>query len=117
MQTAQSLFQKAYPDLSSSQWRWVLDGGKLVGKHQAQPSQGDVIFTGHSDGRVRVWSAGTSVPLLQATVPFDSGGAGAKLRAVSAIQVRSKTCHLASNYSPISSQCQLLFTSYLADIH
>lgn len=80
-------FHKAFPEVQGSQWRWVLNGGKPAGKHQAAPTSGDILFTGHKDGRVRVWLAGAAVPVLAATVPFDSGGAGAKLRSVTALEV------------------------------
>jgi hypothetical protein len=47
-----------------------------------------LLLTGHRDGRVRVWDTACQVPGLLATVPFDLGGAGSKLRAVSALEVR-----------------------------
>lgn len=47
----------------------------------------DIYLTGHSDGRVRLWDVAANTPSLLFTVPFDSGGAGAKLRAVSALKV------------------------------
>ena len=46
-----------------------------------------LYLTGHRDGRVRVWHMGTEAPPLLATVPFDAGGAGSRLRAVTALQV------------------------------
>ena len=86
MQTAQGLFKKAFPE-SPAPLSWILNGGKLHSKAQALPRQGDILYTGHTDGRVRVWAAGSVVPELRGTVPFDSGGAGAKLRPVSVIEV------------------------------
>ncbi|BDA45161.1 hypothetical protein COCOBI_06-6410 [Coccomyxa sp. Obi] len=97
-------------------WRWVLSGGRpargpvpsvpptgppttgdeYLGEEQTvteQPSQQprpgapSLYLTGHRDGRVRVWDTTAEVPSLLATVPFDAGGAGGKLRPVSAMQV------------------------------
>ncbi len=100
-------------------WRWVLSGGrpargpvpsvptagaptttdKALGEAQytvieqplqpTWPGAPSLYFTGHQDGRVRVWDTTAEVPLLLATVPFDAGGAGGKLRPVSAMQVPS----------------------------
>ncbi len=49
--------------------------------------QPPVLLTGHRDGRVRIWDMACEVPGLLATVPFDLGGAGSKLRAVTDLQV------------------------------
>ncbi len=56
---------------------------------ETQPAAAPLYFTGHQDGRVRVWDMSGEVPGLLATVPFDAGGAGGKLRAVCAMQVLS----------------------------
>lgn len=75
---------------STWRWRWVFGGGKPPHLEDAAEGTSDhVLLTGHSDGRVRVWDLATEVPGLLATVPFDSGGAGTRLRAVTAIQVSS----------------------------
>lgn len=99
----------------SRRWRWVLAGGrpalpcsppsKSLVPSEDPPSSTDegdpsasadepqpeaasaLYFTGHRDGRVRVWDMAAEVPGLLATVPFDAGGAGSKLRSVSTIQV------------------------------
>lgn len=41
------------------------------------------------DGRVRAWDVAAATPRLLDTVPFNSGGAGAKLRRVTAMQVQT----------------------------
>lgn len=43
------------------------------------------------DGRLRIWDATAAVPELLVTVPFDSGGAGAKLKAISIFQFCSES--------------------------
>ena len=65
----------------------MLDAGEPAGAHQVKPTCATILYTGHNDGRVRVWTADTLVPQLQATVPFDSGGAGPKLKSVTVIKV------------------------------
>lgn len=52
-----------------------------------------VFGEGHEDGRVRVWDATAAVPELRATVPFDSGGAGPKLKPVVTSQVTFPDIH------------------------
>lgn len=74
---------------SSERWRWVFDGGKPAECSASPAGVSDLLFTGHKDGRVRIWDATFAVPALLATVPFDSGGAGAKLRSVVALEVRT----------------------------
>ncbi|KAK9908560.1 hypothetical protein WJX75_009693 [Coccomyxa subellipsoidea] len=94
----------------SRRWRWVLSGGRpavlpppMVPPSgspgddddvqpqilEMQPAAGPppLYFTGHRDGRVRVWDMAGEVPGLLATAPFDAGGAGGKLRAVCAMEV------------------------------
>lgn len=72
---------------TASKWRWVFSGGGRPPPHHGPPGSSDLYFTGHEDGRVRVWDATGSVPGLLATVPFDSGGPGVRLRPVSYFQV------------------------------
>ena len=73
---------------TASKWRWVFSGGGKPPARQAPLGGSDLYFTGHEDGRVRVWDATGNVPGLLATVPFDSGGPGVRLRPVSCFQVR-----------------------------
>lgn len=73
---------------TASKWRWVFSGGGKPAARQAPLGGSDLYFTGHEDGRVRVWDATGNVPGLLATVPFDSGGPGVRLRPVSCFQVR-----------------------------
>lgn len=72
---------------TASKWRWVFSGGGRPPPRHAPPGSSDLYFTGDEDGRVRVWDATGSVPGLLATVPFDSGGPGVRLRPVSSFQV------------------------------
>ncbi|KAK9818994.1 hypothetical protein WJX81_004841 [Elliptochloris bilobata] len=67
-------------------WHWVMGGGRPPNATDA-PAAGLAWLSGHRDGRVRAWDLATNVPRLLATVPFDSGGAGGKLRAVCAMMV------------------------------
>lgn len=76
------------PAGTASKWRWVFSGGSQGPGRQAPLGGSDLYFTGHEDGRVRVWDATGNVPGLLATVPFDSGGPGVRLRPVSCFQVR-----------------------------
>lgn len=76
-------------DRSADRWRWVLDGGQPSAQNHAPEGASDLLFTGHKDGRVRVWDLECSVPHLLLTVPFDAGGAGTKLRQVTALEVPS----------------------------
>ena len=74
---------------STWRWRWVFGGGKPANLDDAAEGASDhVMLTGHSDGRVRLWDMATEVPALLATVPYDSGGGGSRLRAVTSAQVR-----------------------------
>ena len=73
---------------TASKWRWVFSGGGKPPARQAPLGSSDLYFTGHEDGRVRVWDTTGNVPGLLATVPFDSGGPGVRLRPVSCFQVR-----------------------------
>ncbi|KAK9839762.1 hypothetical protein WJX84_009163, partial [Apatococcus fuscideae] len=73
---------------STWRWRWVFGGGKPPHVEDAQEGASNhVLLTGHSDGRVRLWDLATEVPGLLATIPFDSGGGGTRLRAVTATQL------------------------------
>ena len=67
-------------------WHWVMGGGRAPETAKA-PGAAAAWLSGHRDGRARVWDLAASVPRLLATVPFDSGGAGGKLRAVCALEV------------------------------
>ncbi|KAK9811618.1 hypothetical protein WJX72_007037 [[Myrmecia] bisecta] len=68
-------------------WRWVFAGGAPPQRPAGAAGACDLYLTGHRDGRVRVWDMTSNVPDLLATVPFDSGGAGGRLREVTALQV------------------------------
>ena len=57
-------------------------GGGAAGRH---PSA--LYFSGHRDGRVRVWDATTAVPELLLTIPAAAGQE--RLRAVTALEVRA----------------------------
>lgn len=81
---------------TASRWRWVFSGGSRPPPALCPPGSSDLFFTGHEDGRVRVWDATGSVPGLLATVPFDSGGPGVRLRPVSCFQVTPNYCLQAS---------------------
>jgi len=70
-----------------AKWRWIFDGGRPANQPRSIPDRSELLYTAHKDGRVRVWGCATAALELHATVPFDSGGAGAKLRAVSALEV------------------------------
>ena len=72
---------------TASKWRWVFSGGGPLEPARVPPGISDLYFTGHEDGRVRVWDVTAKVPGLLATVPFDSGGPGVRLRPVSCLQV------------------------------
>jgi hypothetical protein len=83
----------------AKRWRWVLSGGQPPASAAAAAAEGPaaasieeqpppLYVTGHQDGRVRAWDMRAEVPALLATVPFDAGGAGAKLRPVCALQAR-----------------------------
>jgi hypothetical protein len=72
---------------ASSRWRWVFGGGAPPPPAEGSVGPCDVLFTGHVDGRVRVWDATGEVPLLLAAVPFDSGGSTGRLRAVTCLEV------------------------------
>lgn len=74
---------------TAGKWRWVFSGGRPPQQAEVPPGSSDLYFTGHEDGRVRVWDATGSVPALLATVPYDSGGPGVRLRPVSCLQVTS----------------------------
>ena len=82
----------------AKRWRWVLGGGQApntaeaapAGEAAEQPQQPRPVYaTGHQDGRVRLWDMRAEVPALLATVPFDAGGAGGKLRPVCGLQARA----------------------------
>ena len=68
-------------------WRWTFNGGRPAAPPRSVLQRSELLFTAHKDGRVRVWGCATAALDLHATVPFDSGGAGARLRAVSALEV------------------------------
>ena len=72
---------------TASKWRWVFSGGGRPHPVTPTPGTSDLYFTGHEDGRVRVWDVTGHVPSLLTTVPFDSGGPGVRLRAVTSLQV------------------------------
>ncbi|KAL0036450.1 hypothetical protein WJX77_008242 [Trebouxia sp. C0004] len=72
---------------TASKWRWVFSGGGRPQPASPSPGNSDLYFTGHEDGRVRVWDVTGNVPGLLATIPFDSGGPGVRLRAVTCLQV------------------------------
>ena len=72
---------------TAGKWRWVFSGGRPHQQSELPIGNTDMYFTGHEDGRVRVWDVTGSVPALLATVPFDSGGPGVRLRPVSCLQV------------------------------
>ena len=76
---------------TASKWKWVFSGGGRPMPGSAPPGSSDLYLTGHEDGRVRVWDVTGNVPGLLATVPFDSGGPGVRLRSVTCLQV----CHFA----------------------
>ena len=65
----------------------MFSGGRPYRQAELPVGSSDMYFTGHEDGRVRVWDVSGSVPALLATVPFDSGGPGVRLRPVSSLQV------------------------------
>ncbi|KAL0052569.1 hypothetical protein WJX82_004051 [Trebouxia sp. C0006] len=72
---------------TASKWRWVFSGGGRPQPASPSPGNSDLYFTGHEDGRVRVWDVTSNVPGLLTTIPFDSGGPGVRLRAVTCLQV------------------------------
>lgn len=93
-QAARDLMESGNKKGSTWRWRWVFGGGKPPHlEDAAEGTSNHVMLTGHSDGRVRVWDLATEVPGLLATVPFDSGGAGTRLRAVTAVQVSRCLIH------------------------
>ena len=73
---------------STWKWRFVFSGGRAPEATAAGGQQADLLYTGHQDGRVRVWEAGGEVPVLLTAVPFDGGGQTGRLRGVTAIEVR-----------------------------
>ncbi len=75
---------------TASKWRWVFSGGGRPQPASPSPGSSDLYFTGHEDGRVRVWDVTGNVPGLLTTIPFDSGGPGVRLRAVTCLQVSRK---------------------------
>lgn len=77
---------------TASKWRWVFAGGGKPHPVTPTPGSSDLFFSGHEDGRVRVWDMTGSVPGLLTTVPFDSGGPGVRLRAVTCLQVGQLCC-------------------------
>ena len=75
-------------------WRFVFSGGQppaaaglAEGGGAGTGFPGDLLYTGHRDGRVRVWDASSEVPVLLTTVPFDAGGQTGRLRGVTAVDV------------------------------
>ena len=74
---------------TASKWRWVFSGGGRLKPVTPLSGSSDLYFTGHEDGRVRVWDVTGHVPSLLTTVPFDSGGPGVRLRAVTCLEVAS----------------------------
>ena len=71
-------------------WRFVFSGGSPplpLPAAEGSGFPGDLLYTGHRDGRVRVWDASSEVPMLLATVPFDAGGQTGRLRGVTAVDV------------------------------
>ena len=103
MQIVQKLehVPEAVGSRTADRWRWVFDGGKPSERSAPPPGVSDLLFTGHKDGRVRVWDATFAVPALVATVPFDSGGAGAKLRSVAALEVGSTPLRAPKSQEPL----------------
>jgi hypothetical protein len=85
----------AQPGAHANTWKWrfVFSGGSPPAALQAANSgsgsgfPGDLLYTGHRDGRVRAWDASSEVPVLLATVPFDAGGQTGRLRGVTAVDV------------------------------
>ena len=69
-------------------WRFVFSGGRGPEPAIGGGPQADLLYTGHQDGRVRVWEVVGEVPVLLTTVPFDGGGQTGRLREVTAIEVR-----------------------------
>ena len=86
----------AQPGAHTSTWKWrfVFSGGSPPAALEAAAESGsrsgfpgDLLYTGHRDGRVRVWDASSEVPVLLAMVPFDAGGQTGRLRGVTAVDV------------------------------
>ena len=84
----------AQPGAQTNTWKWrfVFSGGEppaaaLGAGPGSESFPGDLLYTGHRDGRVRVWDASSEVPVLLATVPFDAGGQTGRLRGVTAVDV------------------------------
>lgn len=83
----------------------------------------DLYFTGHRDGRVRVWELSTNVPALLATVPHDSGGPGGRLRGVTALQASSMlslyawTCNLSCHTRCLCAPCVFESRSQCSGVH
>ena len=86
---------------TASKWKWVFSGGGRPMPGSASPGSSDLYFTGHEDGRVRVWDVTGNVPGLLATVPFDSGGPGVRLRPVTCLQVCSFAMSTTFNINPL----------------
>lgn len=64
---------------------------------------------------MRVWDVTGNVPSLLATVPFDSGGPGVRLRAVTCLQVSNAFLTVSSERKKIFRSNQLLpFTERVA---
>ena len=84
----------AQPGAKTNTWKWrfVFSGGQppaasSEGSGRGSGFPGDLLYTGHRDGRVRVWDATSEVPVLLTTVPFDAGGQTGRLRGVTAVDV------------------------------
>lgn len=81
--------QQAAEKGAARKWRFVLSGGCPPEAVPAGALPTDLLFTGHADGRVRVWDACSEVPTLLCTVPHDAGGQTGRLRAVTCTQVQT----------------------------
>lgn len=67
--------------------------GSAVSESGCHPSA--FLFTGHRDGRVRIWDTCSSVPKLLMSVPMGESISGERLRAVTALEVCSASGILA----------------------